>query len=196
MAFLVWGLLACSGVYWLIQLGARPLATPAQALPVSEQSVAHADLTRLLGAPPPVVTEMEPAAESRFKLLGVVAPKSARAATAGEGVALISVDGVARTVRVGAVLDGDLKLLGLNARSAAIGKDGVISMNLQLSAPSAASTGALAPAAPSPVILGGSSNVPPPTVPQNGAPTPPVQIVPGQLPSPTVPLDHRNGPAT
>jgi len=96
-----------------------------------------------------------PAQESRFKLLGVVAPKSARAAQAGEGVALIAVDGVARTVRVGASLEEGLQLLAVNARSASIGKDGVTSFQLQLAAPNAPTTGALPAAGPSPVNLGG-----------------------------------------
>lgn len=161
MAFLVWGLLACSGVYWAIQLLARPLPTPAEALPVSEQGTAHADLTRLFGVSAAVAaTVQEPAAAGRFTLLGVVAPK-VTARHQQEGVALIAVDGVARTVRIGALVDGDLRLLAVDSRSASLGQGGVVSLSLQLAAPTPASTGALAPAEPSPTILGG--NVPPPT---------------------------------
>jgi general secretion pathway protein C len=164
MAFLVWGLLAGSGVYWLVHLLARPL--PTQAAPVSEHNVAAADLSRLFGAAAAsgAPLPLEPAVESRFKLLGVVAPKSARAAAAGEGVALIAVDGIARTVRVGAAVDGELRLLAVNARSAGLGREGTVSLNLQLASPAPAGTGMLAPAAPSPTILGGNVPLPPANV--------------------------------
>ena len=39
-------------------------------------------------------------------------------------VALIEVDGVVRTVRVGAKVDGELRLLRVDARSASLGVDG------------------------------------------------------------------------
>jgi general secretion pathway protein C len=94
---------------------------------------------------------------SRLRLVGVVAPKSARAAEAGEGVALIEVDGVTRTVRVGAVVDGDLRLLRVDARSASLGRVGQApSQVLQIVPPAAPSTGSLPPATPSNVVLGGN----------------------------------------
>ena len=160
IAFVVWGLLACSGGYWLIQLLARPLHAPSQAQPAMEQRSGQADLTRLFGAAATVVAEAAPVAESRFKLLGLVAPKKAGAAQAGEGVALISVDGVARTVRVGALVDGNLQLLFLDGRSASLGEAGVVSMTLQIAPQPSAATGALPAAQPSPVVLG--SYAPPP----------------------------------
>lgn len=157
MAFVVWGLLACSGAYWLIQIMAKPLTAPADALPAVEQSGGQADLSRLFGAT--VVAAPEPAAavESRFKLLGVVAPKTPRGGqvSSREGVALIAVDGVARTVRVGAVVEGDLQLLAVDARSASLGQGGVVTLTLQLAPPTQATTGALMPAERSPTILGG-----------------------------------------
>jgi hypothetical protein len=111
---------------------------------------------------------------SRLRLLGVVAPKNARAAQAGEGVALIDVDGVPRTVRVGAVVDGDLRLLRVDARSASLGLMGQAPVQvLQLDPPPAPMTGALPAAAPSPVVLGGN---PPGTMPMSPQPqVPPVQ---------------------
>ena len=164
-AFLVWGLLALSGVYWLMQLLAKPLPTPAQAVLATEQQGGRADMTRLFGAS--VVTEApEVAVDSRFKLLGVVAANRPAAQQAGEGVALIAVDGVARTVRVGAVLDGDLRLLTVDKRSAGLGRAGVVSLTLQIVPGAPAATGSLPPAAPSPVVLGGSMpNVTPPMPP-------------------------------
>ncbi|MDC8771554.1 hypothetical protein [Roseateles albus] len=164
IAFLVWGLLACSGGFWLIQLLARPIQVPAQAQPALEQRAGQADLTRLFGAAAAVAAEAAPAVESRFKLLGVVAPKNAGASQAGgEGVALIAVDGVARTVRVGALVDGNLQLLYVDGRSASLGEAGVVSMTLQIAPLAAAATGALPAAQPSPVVLG--SYAPPPMAP-------------------------------
>jgi general secretion pathway protein C len=179
IAFLVWGLLACSGGYWLIQLLARPLQVPSQAQPALEQRTGQADLTRLFGAAAVVVAEAAPAAESRFKLLGVVAPKRPGSSHAGEGVALIAVDGVARTVRVGAVVDGNLQLLFVDGRSASLGEGGVVSMNLQIAPQAAAATGTLPAAQASPVVLG--SYAPPPQQ------QPPMQSQP-------VPLNDPAGP--
>lgn len=158
MAFSVWLLLGGSVAYWGLQLFARPLAMPASVLPAGEGQAASVDLGRLLGvnAPEPA-PEPEAAPSTRLRLVGVVAPKNARAADAGEGVALIEVDGVTRTVRVGAVVDGDLRLLRVDVRSASLGRWGqAASQVLQISPPSAPSTGSLPPAMPSPVVLGGN----------------------------------------
>ncbi|RQO55463.1 hypothetical protein DBR47_19530 [Paucibacter sp. KBW04] len=158
-AFLVWGALACSGGFWAIQLLAKPLLTPAQASAASERGAAGADLTRLFGVPAPQQAEAAPVAESRFKLLGVVAPKNAQSgAHAGEGLALISVDGVPRTVRIGAVLEGELRLIAVDKQTASLGSGGVVSMNLQIAPPAPAATGALSPAQPSATVLGGNPN--------------------------------------
>jgi general secretion pathway protein C len=175
MAFLVWGLLAFSAAYWLVHLLAKPLATPSQAQPAVEQRSGQADLTRLFGAATLAAAVAAPPVESRFKLLGVVAPNLALnltsagrprgAAGEGEGVALIAVDGVARTVRVGALVDTDLQLLAVEARSVSLGRGGVVSLSLQMETPAIAATGALLPAPLSQTVLGGN----PPTV--GGPPT-------------------------
>lgn len=80
--------------------GATPL--PATVQVVSAGTSPRADLTRLLGAAPVVAAaEPAPVAESsRFRLVGVLAPKPAGAASgagskAGAGVALIAIDGKA-----------------------------------------------------------------------------------------------------
>jgi hypothetical protein len=168
MAFSVWLLLGGSVAYWGLQLLARPLPAPASVAPASEARGGRVDLSRLLGvvaAEPVAAPEM--VASTRLRLLGVVAPRNARAAEAGEGVALIEVDGVPRTVRVGAVVDGELRLLRVDARSASLGRLGEgASQVLEISPPAAPSTGMLQAAAPSPVILGGN---PPGTV-QGAAP--------------------------
>ena len=186
MAFSVWLLLGGSVAYWGLQLFARPLATPGAVLPAGEARSAQVDLSRLLGVTPAeVVAEPEVAASTRMRLLGVVAPKSAQAAQAGEGVALIEVDGVARTVRVGAVVDGDLRLLRVDARSASLGLAGQApSQVLQISPPAAPATGSLPPAVPSNIVLGGSPNGGPAGLPlRANAPGAMPAPVPGVAPS-------------
>lgn len=164
-AFSVWLLLGGSVAYWGLQLLARPLAMPASVMPAGDARPTQVDLGRLLGVTAPdAAPEPEIAPSTRLRLLGVVAPRSARAAEAGEGVALIEVDGVPRTVRVGAVVDGELRLLRVDARSASLGRAGQApSQVLEIAPPSAPVTGSLPPAAPSPVVLGGN---PPGTVAQ------------------------------
>ena len=177
MAFLVWGLLAFSAAYWLVHLLAKPLSTPSQAQPAAEQRSGQADLTRLFGAATLTAAAAAPPVESRFKLLGVVAPNFAgagqRRGAAGEGVALIAVDGVARTVRIGALVDTDLQLLAVEARSVSLGRGGLVSLSLQMEAPVIAATGALLPAPLSQTVLGGN---PPTGLPV--APQAPVQMPP------------------
>jgi hypothetical protein len=158
MAFLVWLLLGGSVVFWGLQLGSRPLPAPSATVLAGESGGAPVDLARLLGSTPVAAAgPAEVITESRLRLLGVVAPRSARAAEAGEGVALIEVDGVARTVRVGATVEGELRLLRVDARSASLGPaGGAPSQVLQISPQQAAATGALPPAAPSATVLGGN----------------------------------------
>jgi len=182
----MWGLLACSGGYWLLKLGPSAMPTPAGALSAGDRGVVQADLSRLFGASAsePAEAPAQPAAESRFKLLGVVAPKRAGAWHAGEGVALLTVDGgPPRTVRVGAMLDGEYSLLAVEARSVTLGRAGVPAFSLQLAPPTEAAAGTLPVAAPSPVILGGNAggNGAPPLVVGN-ANLPPMQPLPPQNP--------------
>ena len=130
LSFVAWGLAAVSSVYWGTQLFAKPVQVSAQ--PALDQGGAPQDLSRLLGAPTQAATAMQPAADARFKLLGVVATQSKD----GPGVALIAVDGVPRAVRVGAMLDGEWKLLAVERRAASIGRDGQPATRLDLPAAS------------------------------------------------------------
>lgn len=184
MSFTVWLLLGGSVAYWSLQLLARPLPMPASVLPAGEARGAGVDLSRLLGVTAPeAAAEPEAAPSTRLRLLGVVAPRSAKAAEAGEGVALIEVDGVPRTVRVGALVDGDLRLLRVDARSASLGLFGQAPVQtLQLAPQAAPATGSLPAAAPSPVVLGGNPNAMPaaPGVPLRTNVPPPV---PATMPS-------------
>ena len=190
MTFSVWLLLGGSVAYWGLQLLARPLAMPASVLPADSAQAAQVDLGRLLGV---VAPEAAPAPElvpsTSLRLLGVVAPKNPRAADAGEGVALIDVDGVARTVRVGAVVDGELHLLRVDTRSASLGRLGQApSQVLEISPPAAPMTGSLPPAVPSPIVLGGN---PQGTMPQQPAAPPAVYGVPLAASAPGEPSQRR-----
>ncbi len=215
LSFSVWLLLGASVAYWGLQLFNRPLALPALTLQAGDARGGAVDLARLLGSTATPVAEPEPVAQTRLRLLGVVAPRSARAAEAGEGVALIEVDGVARTVRVGAPVDGELALLRVDARSASLGRIGQApSQVLSISPAAAPATGTLAPAAPSPVVLGGNPQGLPLAAGQSGLP-PQAQPAPsqnqqgqpgGQMPQRppltsdelpgTPPTQTLNGPAT
>ncbi|RTL46688.1 MAG: hypothetical protein EKK53_02565 [Burkholderiales bacterium] len=185
ITFSVWLLLGGSVAYWGLQLFARPLPMPESVLSAGQGRSAQVDLGRLLGVTPPeAAPEPEVAASTRLRLLGVVAPKNAMAAEAGEGVALIEVDGVARTVRVGAVVDGELRLLRVDARSASLGAAGQAPVQvLQISPPAAPATGSLPPAQPSNVVLGGNPNAGAAGLPLRANPPPAVAPVPAAMPS-------------
>jgi len=126
VAFLVWGLVAASAVFWLLRLVARSPSAPAHTLAVASAALPRADLTRVLGAPPVAKSDkavpIATALSSRFKLLGVAAP---REGGDRQGLALIAVDGKpARGYRVGAPIDGEIVLLSVHQRGAALGAPG------------------------------------------------------------------------
>ena len=129
LSFVAWVFVAVSSVYWGTQLFAKPVQVAAR--PAMDQGGASPDLSRLLGATAQAAA-VQPAADARFKLLGVVATPSKD----GPGVALIAVDGVPRALRVGAMLDGEWKLLGVERRAANIARDGQPAMRLELPAAS------------------------------------------------------------
>ncbi len=150
MTSVVWALVAASSLYWGFKLFSRPPPVPANALLAEPAAWVRGDLSRLFGAEaPPAQAPVgpEPAADSRFQLLGVVSPRAARAAQ--EGLALIAVDGKpARAYRVGAVVDGQTVLQAVGARGATLGpRDGAARVALNLVPPQAAATGQLAPPA-------------------------------------------------
>ena len=155
---MVWALVAASLVFWGLRLFVKGPDTPAHALPVTDTAVARGDLNRLFGPPPAaaeVVAAAPPAMASRFRLFGVMAPKTAPGASAPSGLALIAVDGKpARPYPVGASIEGDLVVQSVSLRTAAIGSRGGATVLLELPPPVPASTGvpgafgAAAPAAP------------------------------------------------
>jgi general secretion pathway protein C len=108
------------------------------------------DLSRLFGSTQRVagVAQSTPEAPSRFKLLGVMAPRSpAEQAEAGYGLALIAVDGKpAKPYAVGARLDSDLVLQSVGLRTASLGPaQGARSVLLELPVLAAPNSGVLPP---------------------------------------------------
>jgi general secretion pathway protein C len=126
-AFVVWALVAGSVMFWGLRLLVNSQAMPAHAVSVADSSAAVGDIARLLGTTPKeVAASAAPAPVSelstRFKLTGVMSPKSTSHSASGQGVALISVDGKpARAFGVGSRIDGDLRLQAVSLRTASIG---------------------------------------------------------------------------
>jgi general secretion pathway protein C len=205
-AFVIWALVAATLVFWGLRVFVHAQDAPAHAVPVGASVAARGDLTRLLGSAPvaTAAVTLSPEASSRFKLLGVMAPKtSARAEPSGQGVALIAVDGKpAKAFAVGARLDDDLVLQSVGLRTASIGPaQGATSVKLEIPPLPAPATGSLPsgfnvgsagtpppiaptamPQAPPPVMAAGPVPAIAPAQPQISVPPP--QMVPGSAPVP------------
>jgi general secretion pathway protein C len=165
----LWLLVAACAAYWGLKLFVRPAPVPPQAGTVASGPALRGDLTRLLGTAPVVEEETTVvAASSRFRLIGVVAPRSPQAAA--EGLALIAVDGKpAKAYRVGAAIEGELVLQRVRARGADLGARG---------APTAAV--ALDVAALPPAATGRPGGLPPGAAPGAPRPLPNLAVRPGQ----------------
>ena len=174
-AFVIWALVAASVVFWGLRLLVRTPAAPAYAVAAGDTGALRGDLSRLLGtaaATAPAVA-LAPAASSRFRLLGIVAPRT----TGGTlGVALIAVDGkMPKAYAVGARLDADLMLQSVSLRTVSIAPaSGAPAITLELPPPAAAATGTL------PVGVNGPGELPPAVlpVPQYVPPPAPLQAGP------------------
>jgi len=176
LSFAIWAAVAASAVFWLTRLLARADAAPAHAVTVSATtSVAAADFSRLLGSTRTASLDAapEPAVDTRYKLIGVVAPKSA----AATGVALIAVDNKPpRPVRLGGVVDDSLVLLTVNHRRAELGPPGgAVTVRLELPAAPEPNRSVRSAAAPSPVV----PQPPPAPLPARPLPTAPGSAAPG-----------------
>ena len=184
-AFVIWALVAATAVFWGLRLLVRAPAAPPYAVAVGDAAAVRGDLSRLLGSAPvtPVAAEAAPEAASRFKLLGIVAPKSAPTAdtaSVSRGVALIAVDGkMPKAYAVGAQVDGDLVLHSVSLRTASIAAGpGAPTITLELPRPAAAATGTLSGGLP--------ATAPAMAVPQySPAPMPGQALMP--VPQPPVP---------
>lgn len=175
LAFVIWAAVAASGVFWLLRLWASSPAAPPYTVPVATATAPRGNLDSVFGAPKsaaPTAAPTEPALASRFKLLGVAAPRDGGDSV---GLALIAVDGKpARGFKVGAAIDGDLVLQSVHPRGAALGTKGAlpaVSLELPavagaLSSPRAAPPPATTPGVPlpgtGPMVSGPTSLVPPP----------------------------------
>src|SRR5689334_16359781 len=140
LAFLMWGLAAVCAMFWSLRLFVSAPMAPSYAAPVNTQQSVNGDLAKLLGreAIAPTAAAAQPEAASRFKLMGVVAPKNA-AVSSEEGLALMSVDGKPpRHYRVNSAVDGDIWLLSVSSRGAALGpRGGPANINIALPPPPA-----------------------------------------------------------
>jgi len=193
-AFVIWALVAATAVFWGLRLLVNAPAAPSYAVAVGDAAAVRADLSRVLGSAPvaAAATVAAPEVSSRFKLIGIMAPKGAQAALspAGTGVALIAVDGKPpRAFIVGSQLDGDLVLQSVSLRAASIGPaQGAASVKLELPALPAAATGTLAP------LSSGSSTGLPAPAPAPVASPQPMSPRPGLAP-PAMPPPQAIPPA-
>lgn len=202
LSFVIWAAVAASAVFWLTRLLSRSDPAPSHTvIATAGAALASADLSRLLGSTRSAAAEPsaqpEPAADARFRLIGVVAPKSA---APDSGLALIAVDGKPpRPVGLGGVVDGSLVLLAVKHRRAELGPaGGEATVRLELPAVPEPNRSTRAPGAPA---LPGAS--PPPPLPATAVPPaqpvrPPPQPVQGQVPAPVptpVPMPGRPIPA-
>lgn len=117
---LIWAAVLAGAVAWGLPLFTRGTPVPAGASLAVPAPPAGGGLVRLLGQPPAVPVAQAPvvAVESRFQLLGVVAPRPGVAS----GLALIAVDGKpARALAVGRELEPGLRLLTVGHRQVELG---------------------------------------------------------------------------
>jgi general secretion pathway protein C len=123
LAFVIWAAVAATAVGWALRLLVASTTVPLHAVTVDTAGAVRGELTRLFGVDAAPVVEAEAAApaDSRFRLIGVAAPRTG----AADGLALIVVDGKpARAFRVGAVIEGDTVLQAVRPRGASLGPRG------------------------------------------------------------------------
>ena len=127
LSLFIWLVVAASATYWGLRLFIQPQPVPGQAVVAAGPAAAVGELSRLLGQVP-VQAAAQPAqvaAESRFRLVGVVAPQGGKDKGQTSGLALISVDGKPpRTVAVGREVEPGLRLLSVSQRQADLGAGG------------------------------------------------------------------------
>ena len=203
-SFVIWSLLAATVMFWALRLAGRAPQAPAYAVAVGTAAPMRGDLSRLFGAAPVVAVAQEaaPEASSRFRLVGVMAPRRGRDdSNAAYGLALIAVDGKpAKAFAVGSTLDSNLVLQSVSMRTASLGPaEGARSVLLELPVLAPPATGVLpvpgAAATAVPTMPALPRAVPPvqlPVAPQLAVPTiqQPMVAVPGMAPPPQPPTDN------
>ena len=142
---LVWLVAAAGAAAWALPLLTSPIPLPPQAVVVGSGAplAGPAGLEKLLGRPiaPPALEQAQAPAQSRFKLLGVVAPRAP--AGAGSGLALLSIDGkLPRAFALGAEVESGLRVLKIGLRRVELGVAGSAAMVLELP-PLAAATASI-----------------------------------------------------
>ncbi len=139
LAFVVWAAVAASAMYWALRLAGGGIGVPSHAVSVAGADTPRGDWSRLfvMGAPPVATAApvQDAAAASRFKLVGVAAPRWA----------VIAVDGKpARSMAVGSVIDGEWVVQKIQSKEVAIGPRGEAAVvTLALASLPPASTGTL-----------------------------------------------------
>lgn len=147
-AFVMWALVAAGAVFWLLRFVASPLQAPPQTTAVSTAAAVRGDLQRLLGAPAAAEAPVVAESGGRFKLIGVMAPRSVEAGSQ-QGVALLAIDDKPpRAFRVGSSVDGDWVLQNVSTRAVTIVSPGAAApIRLELPPLPPPATGQLPPPA-------------------------------------------------
>ena len=174
-AFASWAVVAASLMYWGLRLFAAPTTAPDYTVAVDQAT--RGDLARVFGtsaAPAPAAAAAAPpapAAASRFKLVGVAAPRDAGT---NFGLALISIDGKpARAVSVGRSVDEAWVLQSVSRQSARLSASaGAETMDLDVPPLALASRG----------VPGAVPSSAPPSIQPPGSPPPGARLPPGTVP--------------
>lgn len=176
-SLVVWGLAAAAAVGWGLRVSGQADPVPAHATLAMPPGAAGGDVTRVLGLPPaaPVAQAAAPApADSRVRLLGVVAAQAGRA----DGVALLALDDKPpRALRIGQALEPGLVLQTVGHRRVELSRAGAAPLVLELPAlpePRRGNPGdgLAAVPTPAPARPGGPPGLPGVAAPSAGAPAP------------------------
>jgi general secretion pathway protein C len=142
-AWLVWAALAASLVFWVLRLSVQPGPLPARVQTVASEQSTRGEILRLFANPvaASAAPAMQATAASRMRLLGVVAG----ADDDTRGWVVLSLDGQpARTIKVGARVDGDWVVQTVTRQRVEIGPAGAPAVAvLELPLPAPAATGQL-----------------------------------------------------
>ncbi len=155
-------------MFWGLRLLVTAPVAPAYTVSALDGAGLRGDLARVFGssAPAVAVAAAPTAQASRFKLVGVAAPRDANVQG---GLALISVDGKpARAINVGRTIDDGWVLQSVNRRGARLASNlGANTVDLEMPALALASRGTLPPVGAS---INNASPGPLPIVPPPGGP--------------------------